>query len=339
MNKLPSLLDILASHPSADFVVPDTHQYALTKKYLLPYLSDIERELKIFRASCDQDFIQEYFDHSEKLDQEEADQPKALRSLKRYPLGFCRDIRDRVLEDIHVNAYEADMPGCQAIHAFQEAGGILKNIYVIRDQCFQNAIQAGALYIDAANDTAKLNDPALHIDFVETAKIRNISDYEDYAKITELYQGYKVYPNNIFNFPFLSDLFPIILIDDFGHITLGNGDPLLVKNLLQQRQLAYSFLHESIYKDRELPSPFIDALHDYFSSLPEKDQKRSIFQLRKNTDPPTGFFDRELSLSPNAFVNLYDCINNFNQQSIRPKDLETRKKLQNEGYIPKAKIA
>lgn len=126
--------------PNEPRILDPDAQAALTERYLLPVLSELEACLLAVRRQLDPEL--------ERL------QPVKLG--KPYPLGQCLEIAEAVQARLRTLA-ESDLPagaaiGLRALWAFRRAGGDFRRVWGdLRGQYFQNAFQLGTLYIDVAN--------------------------------------------------------------------------------------------------------------------------------------------------------------------------------------------
>lgn len=171
-------------------VTPD--MMALTERFLLPKLRDLQVSLQILRRRLDSRL------------------KPAMPFLygKPYPLGRCETISREAIEALPgLLRLRAD-PGMAALHDFVQAGGQLRSIWgVLRGRYFQNAIQAGALYIDVANDTVDPNKPQIEILPLAESGMESVRDIAHFASIARSYWQAEIYANHVL--PSLAPLLPM----------------------------------------------------------------------------------------------------------------------------------
>ncbi len=125
-----------------------------------------------------------------------------------YPLGCCRQIRDRVWGRL------SDEP---LVRSLRKQGLSWKKVYFIQEgREFQNAIQCGDWLLDVAHDTtdpfkepvvlAPLNEPGWE----------NMDDWRRFAEVATAYYHLSVYPN--LYFPLLFPLIPFLAIRETGRL-------------------------------------------------------------------------------------------------------------------------
>jgi len=131
-------------------IVDAARQTALSERYLLPALPELEAFFLAVRAHVDLTL--------------EPVQPVKLG--KTYPLGQCLEISlavMRLLEQADLSTVPlsgAAVAGRAAFTAFRKAGGALRLVWGdLRGEFFQNAFQLGTLYLDVSNDTVTPTKP------------------------------------------------------------------------------------------------------------------------------------------------------------------------------------
>ena len=131
-------------------------------------------------------------------------------NLSIYPIGFCAAIRDRVY---------AELAREPCIRSLKAAGVLFNRVFIVlKNAYFQNAIQLGNLYIDAANDTV---DPGKHwLEWMPIPEVQyqNVDSWPQLANVAERYYRCRVFPN--FCFPLLAPLVPLLAIRDNGRLDL-----------------------------------------------------------------------------------------------------------------------
>ena len=97
-----------------------------------------------------------------------------------YPAGACRPIRNQGLARLRSwPAADSSRPALQALARFRDRGGIIKGIWGIQKGVyFQNAIQAGDLWVDLANDTVDLTRPPVEVCQLGEARFEEVESFE-----------------------------------------------------------------------------------------------------------------------------------------------------------------
>lgn len=168
---------------------------ALTEQYLLPHLDVLTAGLQQIRHQVDarlKPAMPEFYG-------------------KLYPLGRCEPI-SRVALEMLPDALRAQAhPGMKVLHDFLLAGGEVRSIWgVLRGRYFQNAMQAGALYIDVANDTVDIKKPQIEILPLAESGMASVRDAAHCAAIAASYWEAKVYANHVV--PALAPILPLLTV-------------------------------------------------------------------------------------------------------------------------------
>ena len=131
-------------------------------------------------------------------------------NLSVYPIGFCASIRDRVYTELSRET---------CIRSLKAAGVVFNRVFIIlKNAYFQNAIQLGNLYIDAANDTVDPGKYWLEWMPIPEVQYQNLESWPQLAEVAERYYRCRVFPN--FCFPLLAPLVPLLAIRDNGRLDL-----------------------------------------------------------------------------------------------------------------------
>ncbi len=139
---------------------------------------------------------------------------------KLYPLGRCKEIRDKVFLFLQESLLKSEEPGLSLIRKQLEQGASLKKVWgSLRDEYFQNAMVLGDWYIDVSNDTVNPNKPRVEILPLNEADFSSISSFEQFVKIARPYWEVEVYRNDIF--PAIAPFLPLIYINKRGISRLG----------------------------------------------------------------------------------------------------------------------
>lgn len=142
----------------------------------------------------------------------ESPETKAL--FREYPIGCCMYIREAVIGVIQSSALEEkDAPQTQKSILTQivETLGVKRVWGVQNDQYFQNGIQAGNYFLDAANDTVDITQPKVVVSTIEEARFRDIRSLQDYLDISTKYNKFNFERNTAV--PELAPLFPVIEVE------------------------------------------------------------------------------------------------------------------------------
>ena len=116
----------------------------------------------------------------------------------KYPLGACKPIRDAGLARLlGCSAADETRPAFQAIRRFRSRGGLVKGIWGIQKGIyFQNAIQAGDLWVDLANDTVDRTRVPVEICRLADAQFEEIESFGRFAEVTRAYWGPRGLPKS-----------------------------------------------------------------------------------------------------------------------------------------------
>lgn len=193
-------------------------QLPLTERFLAPATPALEALFRHLRAELD---------------------PVLRRTLpagaKPFPLGRCREITEAV--QARLAALEpsglppAAAQGLAAWRAFQAAGGSVHAAWGdLRGRYFQNALIAGALYVDVSNDSVVVEKPPVEILAFAEAGFRPIDGYGHFARIAAGYWGLRLLPNHLL--PQLAPYLPLIEVDPQGAVRLGPSSRYLLGRTL-----------------------------------------------------------------------------------------------------------
>jgi hypothetical protein len=171
-------------------------QVALTRRFLLPVLPELETLFLAMRAETDRVL-----------------KPGAFaRRDKPYPYGYCLEITQDVVTYLRVRNAGARNAAASALNAFLKHGGVGTMVWgVLRGRYFQNAIQLGSLYVDVANDSVDPLKPKVEILPMAESGLELVRDLDHFAEIAERYWGVRCYANTAL--PALAPLFPVIIVD------------------------------------------------------------------------------------------------------------------------------
>lgn len=271
---MPTLtLEFLTQQAEQESIYPvDDHQRELCRRWLWPNQEAMFEDFLRLRLEFDQSFTP-------------APQPG-----RNYPIGYCREISVGVFNLLQRALAAPQTSGISALRNFCAAGGRFKRVWGdLRHSYFQNAFQAGDMYIDAANDSVVITKPKVEILRLEKAEFFPLNDFESYARLAETYWKGQVYPNRYL--PNLAPMFPILLVYPSGQIKLHSQyqTPLYL-NLVHDFSLAEDFLLRSPWSKRELTSQQLTQLgrqvganaEPHFAPL-DDDALDRIFHDSRNT--------------------------------------------------------
>ena len=204
---------------------------------------------------------------------------------KLYPIGRCKEIRDKVFSLLKECLPNTKLAGLLLIKKQLEKGiPLSKQWGSLRDEYFQNAMILGELYIDVSNDTVNPNKPRVEILPLKDANFGPLSSFEQFIKVASSYWDVKFYKNTIF--PALAPFLPLIYIDRKGRSKLGYAGLELLQLAIQSEFTASKSVlstlpepAESVKKEWEKlvkDIPYNDFLHsqghikDYFQEYQDK---------------------------------------------------------------------
>jgi hypothetical protein len=241
---MPTLtLDFLTQQAEQESIYAiDDQQRELCQQWLWPNVQALQEDFLRLRLEFDRSF---------------APVPQPGRH---YPIGYCREISIGVFNLLQKAIAAPPTPGISALRNFCAAGGRVKRVWGdLRHSYFQNAFQAGDMYIDAANDSVVITKPKVEILPLEKADFFPLNDFESYARLAEIYWKGQVYPNRYL--PHLAPVFPILLVYPNGHIKLHSQyqTPLYL-NLVHDFALAENFLLDSAWSKHEMLPPQMTQL-------------------------------------------------------------------------------
>lgn len=178
----------------------------LTRQHLVPVSTTLLNLVRRHRQEADAFFAQnpppDPSDHEFPMDA--PDRPSL------YPLGCCRQIRDRVWSGLSNEPF---------IRSLRRHGLTWKKIYFIHEgHWFQNAIQCGDWILDVAHDTVNTADDPVFCAPLDEFEWENLDDWSRFAEVAAGYYRLTVYPN--LYFPLLFPLIPFLAIRETGRLEL-----------------------------------------------------------------------------------------------------------------------
>ena len=178
----------------------------LTRQHLVPVGTTLLNLVRRHRQEADAFFAQNPPPSASEHDfpMDVSDRPSS------YPLGYCRQIRDRVWDGLSNEPF---------IRSLRRHGLMWKKIYFIHEgHWFQNAIQCGDWMLDAAHDTVNTADDPVVCGPMDEFAWENLDDWHRFAEVAADYYRVTVYPN--LYFPLLFPLIPFLAIRESGRLEL-----------------------------------------------------------------------------------------------------------------------
>ncbi|MCZ2721254.1 hypothetical protein O1D97_06245 [Marinomonas sp. 15G1-11] len=186
---------------------------------------------------------------------------------KHYPLGRCKEIRDKVFTLLQECLSKTQKPGLSLIREQIQKGATLRTQWgSLRDEYFQNAIVFENWYIDVSNDTVNPNKPRVEILPLIDANFSIISSFEQFVKVARSYWNVKIYQNNIF--PALSPFMPLFYVNRQGRGRIGYAS----HDCLALAMNSHFFASESVLSTLpQLPEDVVNKWRTILNELPHND--------------------------------------------------------------------
>lgn len=161
-----------------------------------------------------------------------------------YPLGYCRQIRDRVWDRL------SDEPLARSL---RKKGLTWKKVYFIQEgREFQNAIQCGDWLLDVAHDTVDPSQEPVVLAPLDELVWENLDDWHRFTEVAADYYRLTVYPN--LYFPLLFPLIPFLAVRATGHLEfLYNQQMLFFLDLGDKWRRIRAVLEDQNLMARTLP--------------------------------------------------------------------------------------
>jgi len=303
---------------------PDRKQFELTEKILLPRIDDVMENLSIIREGVDNIIKRSLKKNPLPKPQDGEKPPETNISPTKYPIGYCHVIRDYVLSVVKANERNQRLRGVQTLVEFHKRGGIVKAVQGIQHRkYFQNGTQAGALWIDVANDTVDPAKPKVVHSWLETSGFQNADDPTLCAEVIESYWQQEVFPNT--HFPELATLFPFFTIDSNGVITIVPSTTGLIGTaILSDLETTEHFLFSSRFSEKQLPKEFAELIGRFFY-FTEENPLRSFHQTGASREELEQVFARHRTMIEDGSFREFtgqarEQTSTFNDLSIRLKE-------------------
>jgi hypothetical protein len=212
----------------------------LTRQHVVPVSAMLLNLVRRHRQEADAFFAQspppDPSDHEFPMDA--PDRPSA------YPLGCCRQIRDRVWDGLSKEPF---------IRSLRRHGLTWKKLYFIQEgRWFQNAIQCGDWILDAAHDTVDTADEPVVCAPLDEYRWENLDDWRRFAEVAADYYRVTVYPN--LYFPLLFPLIPFLAVRESGRLELLYCQQnLFLLDLGEQWRRCMAVLQDRGLMDQSLP--------------------------------------------------------------------------------------
>lgn len=252
-------------------------QEALTARILLPAMDEILLRLGQLREQVDA----QYAPKVQAARQRGQSKDRSELSLANYPVGFCNEIRNEVLARMLADPFFTDL---------RTRGVVLRSVFIfLRGSYFQNAIQLGNLYIDAANDTAHPEKPKLDWAPIRKLDYENLNSWIRFAEVATRYLQVSLYPNLFF--PLAFPAVPFLSLNSSGNLNL-----LLAQNIIFAKDFAegmprtLELLNDPAWMSRKLPEPYVELLQarcsgNLFDAFPLEYSPCTAEQLRTEVIP------------------------------------------------------
>lgn len=239
-----------------DRIIGDAHalelqagpeQQKLSERYLIPKLNAVLERMAVFRQEVDDSYAPKI------AKARQANTPGVYGEIqmRNYPIGFCKQIREGVLARMLTDPLIQDLvlKGLTLRRVFI----FLKGIY------FQNAIQLGNYYLDAANDTVFTNKPKLDWAPIDQLDFENLNSWSRFATVAKTYLKIEIYPNLLFPLAFPAS--PFFAIRPNGRLDfLIAQNQILCKDLGEHMHRTLTLLDDSEWMQRQLPEPYVQLL-------------------------------------------------------------------------------
>ncbi|MFA6917210.1 MAG: hypothetical protein WC285_00005 [Candidatus Gracilibacteria bacterium] len=232
----------------------DARQLMLTRKHLIPGMDDLFHELVEVRRSVDRVVKKKLRGKCERRKKRrDRNKSHTVISVHNYPIGLCFWIRDRVWEIINGQLHDPTMSGMRTLNRFVNEGGVFKRISGTQHRrYFQSGLQAGAYWLDVANDTVDADRPPVECTWLAQSGFEDIEDLEVCGDVIESYWDATVYPNTVF--PYLAPIYPLIVVHDNGRIELLElSQGTVAGNVLSGFRDSKKFLFSGKFSDIDLP--------------------------------------------------------------------------------------
>lgn len=283
-------------------------QQALTEKYLLPELHELERFLLTVRLQLDS----------------ELHQAKPVKLGKPYPLGQCLEIAlsvERKLREIK----ETSLPlhahaGFRAFRAFLRSGGEFRLIWGdLRRQYFQNAFQLGTLYVDVANDTVVPSKPKVEILPFHQADMVPVEDFLHFATLAGRYWHDRVYPNHVL--PSLAPYCPLIHVGKSGRVKIHDSS----RYMLALTRTAAFVPSEQVLTKASMPQELFDwmrtALQKTPLTLPSSPKEGRQLALQRCED----YRHKRWHQNPATEQKITETVSKLNRRLARQAHFQQKK--------------
>jgi hypothetical protein len=180
-------------------------QESLTLDKVLPVVPELVEEITRIRKRLDDKFQRLYATKAKVVSAAKGDMDPAS-----YPIGFCKEICEELKDQLSRNI---------RIQELVSKGVVFRSVYIILyGRYFQNALQLGNLYFDAANDTVDPKKPFLEWMPINELDYENLETWEQVIPVVESYLHCRVVPNHVF--PLLAPLVPLLGIRSNRRIDL-----------------------------------------------------------------------------------------------------------------------
>ncbi|MBF0623133.1 MAG: hypothetical protein HQL54_14545 [Magnetococcales bacterium] len=259
-------------------------QQALTERYVLPCLDEIDRLMNRYR---------------DQVDLRLADHARPRPGRKPYPEGYCKEITQQMMADLQKDFAHPQVDCIAKLAEFIRQGGVFKRIWGdLRGCYFQNAIQVGSLYLDVANDTVDITKPRVEILSLADSGFKMIHDISHFVKVATAYWGGQFFPNTVL--PMLAPVLPILHVKKSGIVRLeADTRAVFARNILQKSRTANAYVKNCIREEKVMPptmaAQWLDQLSTLTGSALLKERcvhldKRLLVRAFKRAGKPNAFY-------------------------------------------------
>ena len=325
-----TLARAIASARAQDLRV-QADQEAPTRRRLLPNIAAIVERLHVHRAAVDDVFFAKRatISSTSSAIAGEAD-------LAGYPLGFCGQIRDQVLDRLVADAAFRELIGADVV---------LKKIFVLlKGVYFQNALQLGNLYVDVANDTVFIDKPKIEWLRIEDTPFENADSWSAVAAVGKRYYEVELYPNLLFPLAFPSA--PYFAIRASGRIDFFQAQNVIfLKDLGDGLRRAHALLDDPEFCRRPLPEVYRRLIKracggNLHAAFPLEYAPTDIDGLRTRVLPEFAELARQgdaaaLTTIQNYTRLMQEASTRLARMNLRPSD-EALAQLRKDGAVPAA---
>ncbi|MCF3649107.1 hypothetical protein [Synoicihabitans lomoniglobus] len=328
-----SISHLIAQARSLDLTA-SPEQRRVTQRVLEPRLPAVTSRLAALRAEVDAS----HADRIQAAASSDSAHSGAYGEINwaRYPIGFCRHIRDAVKERL---------PRDPIFQELLAAGVVIKPVFIfLQGSYFQNALQIGNYYVDVANDTVFPEKPKLEWAPIDEVDFENVETWPRFATVAETYLKVALYPNTLF--PLAFPAAPFLAVRSNGRIDLlVSQHQIALKDLGDDLRRTRTLLDDPVLMERRLPEPYRALLEhklggNLFAQFPLEFAPSTIDDIRDRIVPEF----QQLLHQPDAkafpviteyFKLVERASHQLRRYDLRPSPAELNS-LRDQGELPPA---